>query len=122
MCDMAQPHAVVPMQTGHSVMHQHGVQLPLALEHASRRKQALHALRDLLNTSAVDYTFLQQALPCLTAQEVVHLVNWHDAGSDPVKSPWYGVLCIIFMPMQTFFWYHCTLLLHMYAHHKFRDV
>ena len=66
------------------------VQLSLALEHAARRKEALFALRDLLNTAAVDSAFLQQALPCLTAQEVVHLLNWAEAASTPIKSPWYG--------------------------------
>lgn len=68
-----------------------GMQLPLALEHASRRKEAVHALQDLLKASAVDSAFLQQALPCLTAQEVVQLLNWHDAAHDPVSSPWYSL-------------------------------
>lgn len=66
------------------------MQLPLALEHAARRKEALLALRDLLNAAAVDSAFLQQALPCLTAQEVVHLLNWAEAATAHIKSSWYG--------------------------------
>ena len=73
------------------------VQLPLALEHAARRKEALLALRDLLNTAAVDSAFLQQALPCLTAQEVVHLLNWAEAATAHIKSPWYGSLQYLLM-------------------------
>ena len=71
------------------------MQLPLAMEHASRRRQALQALRDLLNTAAVDSIFLQQALPCLTAQEVVQLLNWAGAAAAPTKSSWYSLPCHI---------------------------
>lgn len=68
------------------------------MEHASRRRQALQALRELLNTAAVDSIFLQQALLCLTAQEVVQLLNWADAAAAPTKSSWYSLPATSMVP------------------------
>lgn len=68
------------------------LQLPLALEHTTQRKQALQALTDLLTELAGKKTlepqYLQQALLCLTAREVVHLLDWPEVVKAPKNAPW----------------------------------
>ena len=68
------------------------MQLPLALEHTSQRMEALHALTDLLTAAdtkgAVDAQYLQQALLCLTAAEVVQLLDWAEVAKAPVHASW----------------------------------
>ena len=71
------------------------VQLPLALEHTAHRKEALHALMDLLTKSspkaAVDAPYLQQALSCLTATEVTQLLDWPEVVKVPMTAPWWAL-------------------------------
>lgn len=66
--------------------------MPLALEHTTQRKQALHALTDLLTGPAGKNTlepqYLQQALLCLTAREVVHLLDWPEVVKAPKTASW----------------------------------
>ncbi len=68
------------------------MQLSLALEHTAQRKQALHALTDLLTGAsvkgAVDAHYLQQALLCLTATEVMQLLDWPEVAKAPVSISW----------------------------------
>ncbi|KAL3148377.1 hypothetical protein ABBQ38_013833 [Trebouxia sp. C0009 RCD-2024] len=68
------------------------LKLPLALEHTTQRKQALQALTDLLTELAGKKTlepqYLQQALLCLTAREVVHLLDWPEVVKAPKNAPW----------------------------------
>lgn len=66
--------------------------MPLALEHTTQRKQALQALTDLLTGHVVKNTlepqYLQQALLCLTAREVVHLLDWPEVVKAPKNASW----------------------------------
>ena len=68
------------------------LQLPLALEHTSQRKQALLALTDLLTGPASKNTlepqYLQQALLCLTAREVIQLLDWPEVVKAPKNASW----------------------------------
>ena len=68
------------------------LQLPLALEHTTQRKQALVALTDLLTGAAgkstLDAQVLQQALLCLTAREVVQLLDWQEVAKAPRNALW----------------------------------
>lgn len=68
------------------------MQLPLALEHTVQRKQALQALTDLLTgpagKSKLDPQYLQQALLCLAAREVVHLLDWPEVDKAPKNASW----------------------------------
>ncbi len=68
------------------------MQLPLALEHTAQRRQALHALTDLLTAAsmkgAVDAQYLQQALLCLTASEVVQLLDWPEVAKAAKNASW----------------------------------
>ncbi|DBB13664.1 TPA: hypothetical protein ACH3X3_000683 [Trebouxia sp. C0006] len=68
------------------------LKLSLALEHTAQRKQALQALTDLLTGAsvkgAVDAQYLQQALLCLTATEVMQLLDWPEIAKAPMSIPW----------------------------------
>ena len=68
------------------------LQLPLALEHTAQRKQALHAFTSLLNGSGapttVDAQYVQQALLCLTAAEVLQLLDWTSVAQTAMTAPW----------------------------------
>lgn len=68
------------------------MQLSLALEHTAQRKQAIHDLTGLLNDTslkdAINAQYLQQALLCLTATEVVQLLNWPEVVKAPMTASW----------------------------------